>query len=718
VSLFDSKLTYGDFSRTGSQDCANAISIDEFDYEGGGTAEQIVDRTWKQWEDDGMEEQWLEQQDDDFEGLDPHKAYEAWASGWRGRAVGYVERELERKLEHGDEDDEDDEDYDEHENPPPKHWWRRPSPGPRMCYRTKADALKVFLDVNSDIVENYGGADYKVSPSEFDAINHKYDLKGKRAARTIADAVWAAMPVGKPYCIDRIDLDALNDTSPAREAGIAFRLPDYVYEAQMAEEEARRIGYGHAEAELPDWVTEHEREPHRVFPPLPSMEGVVPFGARLERREPGVETYQLYQEARPLGPVPSQDVKPVRLQLEEQEPGVATFRINPFAGKLRERRAVKNAIDQYLRDTPPAVHTEDDIVEALIESDISCDDYSFRPSAEMIRSVYRAMIGGHFVDYRNTKNNPAQQYPGRWDTRRKIVEAIGRGEPLTPETATWEQLQEVADLLLSADDIAPYKSARSLVNRAVQGDFDAKKRAVEILNKYLAPEVEGPRGNPAWVTKILAKNYVDLEEEVPPKWLPKITKASASAGKLTATMKEYGCGAYGCVLPTLDPRVVLKLTTDTTEAEFAHGLADKLSRPVVVKYHLTRALPDRYRGRDAFLLWRDSADQVGKLIEAVAERGGDVKAADKAIAKQHKAAQDAFDALHEGRPAQKLLDRWVDAADEMGRAIPELSDLAKNMIAVLRKDKVFFGDVHDGNLGLVNGHWVIVDPGHVAVLQE
>ena len=40
------------------------------------------------------------------------------------------------------------------------------------------------------------------------------------------------------------------------------------------------------------------------------------------------------------------------------------------------------------------------------------------------------------------------------------------------------------------------------------------------------------------------------------------------------------------------------------------------------------------------------------------------------------------------------------------------------MIKVLDKDGVFFGDIHDGNLGLVNGKWLIVDPGHVAVITE
>jgi hypothetical protein len=120
------------------------------------------------------------------------------------------------------------------------NWWLKAAPQEdRVCYDTKTKALKAFLDTNYEIVQNYGGADYAVSPSEFDAVNHKYDLHGKRAARTVAQAVWAAMPEGKPFCLDRIDLDALNDTSPAREAHAGFRLPDFVYEAAIAAEEER-----------------------------------------------------------------------------------------------------------------------------------------------------------------------------------------------------------------------------------------------------------------------------------------------------------------------------------------------------------------------------------------------------------------------------------------------------------------------------------------------
>jgi hypothetical protein len=648
--VYDSRvsrpLTYADFYRTGIQDCGNVMSPDEFNL-AAGTPRQIVELAWARWEAEGMEEQWLSQQDD-FEGLDPHQCYENWKAGWITCATGEIENAIEQREEEAAE------------NPPPKHWWRRPAPKQRLCYPTKADALKVFLDVNSDIVENYGGADYAVSPSEFDAINHKYDLKGKRAVKTIADAVWAAMPVGKPYCLDRIDLDALNDTSPAHEAGVAFRLPDYVYEAQLAEEEARRIGYGEVEPELPDWVTEHEHEPHRVFPPLPSMEGITPFGARLERREPGVETYQLYQE-RPLGPPASQEVKPVKLQLEEREPGVETYSMSNPA-----------------------------------------------------RKTYQVEQQDQYGNWKVTDRGVTKKYAddtARWarskgGTARVTAEAAFRSG-VHVEAETPRLYREFLRLA------TPYVATRSGDGTFIVLD---EHRWANLLASCDAREI-APKDNPAWVTKILAKHYVALEEEIPPKWLPKLTKPGFSGGKLTAAMKEYGCGAYGCVLPTLDPKVVLKLTTDSTEAEFAQGIADKLSAPVVVKYHLARALPDRYKQRGAYLLWRDSADKVGQVLEAVAERAGDIKEADTLITAQHKAAQKAFDALDEGKPAQKLIDRWEEAAREMGEHVPELRELAENMIKVLHRDKVFFGDVHDGNIGFVNGHWVIVDPGHVAVLQ-
>jgi len=110
---------------------------------------------------------------------------------------------------------------------------RKPPTRDKRCYRVKADALKAFQEANRRVIDNYGGETYNQSPAEFDAINHKYGLKGRRKVRNIAEALWVAMPSDRPFCLDNIDLDALNDTSPAREAkralGIQFELPDFAH---------------------------------------------------------------------------------------------------------------------------------------------------------------------------------------------------------------------------------------------------------------------------------------------------------------------------------------------------------------------------------------------------------------------------------------------------------------------------------------------------------
>lgn len=121
----------------------------------------------------------------------------------------------------------------------PDRWWQgRPPREAKVCYRTKTDAMRAFLAANADIVQLYKGPDATMGPAEFDSINRKY-REGKKPARSIADAVWAALPpqVRPPYCLTDIDLEALNDTSPALGAeqalGVKFQLPDAVFEEEQ-----------------------------------------------------------------------------------------------------------------------------------------------------------------------------------------------------------------------------------------------------------------------------------------------------------------------------------------------------------------------------------------------------------------------------------------------------------------------------------------------------
>lgn len=120
----------------------------------------------------------------------------------------------------------------------PHNWWRKPPPGrAASCYRTKTRALTAFYNTNALSIDRDVGMDQRESPVEFEAINHKYALTGKKAARTIAEAMWAALPVKRPpYCLEDIDLEALNDTDAGRRIG-GFRLPDWIHEQRAAAEQ-------------------------------------------------------------------------------------------------------------------------------------------------------------------------------------------------------------------------------------------------------------------------------------------------------------------------------------------------------------------------------------------------------------------------------------------------------------------------------------------------
>lgn len=223
-----------------------------------------------------------------------------------------------------------------------------------------------------------------------------------------------------------------------------------------------------------------------------------------------------------------------------------------------------------------------------------------------------------------------------------------------------------------------------------------------------------PNPAPSWVSKTVAKNYGSMGEAVTPAWFPKLEHMQyAWRGKVTAALPEYGCGAYGCVFPTIDPSVVMKVTTDDTEAQFARDLAATLVAPVCVRYHAFLETSAQHAGRRVYFLWRDSADHVGELDEVVGEAAGQF------IDTQHEAAQAAYLALYRKRPAEALLARWRATCLAMAESgIAEIDPLGRGLMRVFDEQGIFFGDIHGGNLGMVAGRWVITDPGHVAVLAR
>ncbi len=147
------------------------------------------------------------------------------------------------------------------DNPPmsgrPKGWWRKQPPRPdKISYETKTDALNKFLDANWRIVEAWGGPNRKDDPSVFDRINDDNNLKGKRQVDTLAKAAWWALRGPRPWYLADIDIELLNETGVGTfaegELGEGFRLPDYVEEQRLLEQQDLEWIAKYGETEYPE----------------------------------------------------------------------------------------------------------------------------------------------------------------------------------------------------------------------------------------------------------------------------------------------------------------------------------------------------------------------------------------------------------------------------------------------------------------------------------
>ena len=107
------KLTYGDFTRTGYQDCGNVFDTsdhrDAWDLlgkpRGTGSAAKVVREAWG--DDEDHYEQWLEQADVDEileDGLELRAAYRAWRDAWQSCAESAVKADMKEWLKQEKED--------------------------------------------------------------------------------------------------------------------------------------------------------------------------------------------------------------------------------------------------------------------------------------------------------------------------------------------------------------------------------------------------------------------------------------------------------------------------------------------------------------------------------------------------------------------------------------------------------------------------------------
>lgn len=237
-----------------------------------------------------------------------------------------------------------------------------------------------------------------------------------------------------------------------------------------------------------------------------------------------------------------------------------------------------------------------------------------------------------------------------------------------------------------------------------------------------------------------------------------------------------GCGSYGCVYSTSDPNVVCKVSTDPTEYMFIN-LAIRLGEwpDGIVRYYQTLELPVKHEHGDAFVVWRESAFDVGEVLSTY-NRDEDVSAFERYQIERFEFNLDVFlsatdairkilrnshydpinmvksvnhrtehmDYFHQLFPDKPTIN--LDDLDELIETDPiELErlsfclQLARFIIGRMHDDPmsyhiakaldfymrrgITFADIHSDNIGKVNRAGlgtivVITDPGHAVLLSD
>jgi hypothetical protein len=128
-------------------------------------------------------------------------------------------------------------------------------------------------------------------------------------------------------------------------------------------------------------------------------------------------------------------------------------------------------------------------------------------------------------------------------------------------------------------------------------------------------------GETPWVDRNLKSAWPRIARQVPESWLPrtKMAQKSAQSRHKKLVVEEFACGSYGCVMPTNEPGLVCKITSDISEARF---IAAYLTLPKpeggIVHYEKIFQLADQeHKKRPLFVLWREEAYDVGFMRNVI-----------------------------------------------------------------------------------------------------
>jgi hypothetical protein len=121
-------------------------------------------------------------------------------------------------------------------------WWERDYPSKeKPSYKLKRDALNVFVAYNQEVIDRVFDGMSRGVPDSYDNFNREFDLEENKKISTFGEALWLALDTGRPYRIENINIDMLNDTPImlANSEGMEqLRMPDFIEEARLSKEQA------------------------------------------------------------------------------------------------------------------------------------------------------------------------------------------------------------------------------------------------------------------------------------------------------------------------------------------------------------------------------------------------------------------------------------------------------------------------------------------------
>ncbi len=131
------------------------------------------------------------------------------------------------------------------------------------------------------------------------------------------------------------------------------------------------------------------------------------------------------------------------------------------------------------------------------------------------------------------------------------------------------------------------------------------------------------RSNPPWSNDILTSQWDQILAAGGASLMPKHTKART---KIKA--EEFGTGHYGVVMPTVTPSIVMKITSDSDEADFItwvtlHTQFGKDHPGLIPYYRIAQLHGSQRLKRDVFVLWRAEAEDVGATFPEYSYAYGD-----------------------------------------------------------------------------------------------